>query len=400
MATLSFKMLAKVAFVLAAIGQWTNVCGHTTDGQAAEGKLWAVVVAGSQGYFNYRHQADVCHSYQILKSHGIPDEQIIVFMKDDIAYNRENKKPGVLINRPDGPNVYDGVPKDYTGKNYTTKNFFDVLAGRSTSTDGKTLKSGPNDNVFIFYSDHGAPGLSGFCDETLKATDLNKAIKDMHAAKMYKQMVIYWESCESGSMFNRLLPKDINVFATTAANPSESSYACYPDHGVFLGDVFSVRWMEDSDKEGDLSKETIKTQVNKVKKETTTSHVSFYGDQTMEGLKLNDFMGSTPEAPMKFKTQDCGVKIAQQDVPIYTYLELAWTSNDLDKADLYLNKARELQADRSEMEKVVMGLLTPYPPSWIRTNNTYTNDDRVSTGRLLLSPCRCVRSKVLPTGLQ
>ena len=72
----------------------------------------------------------------------------------------------------------------------------------------------------------------------------HKAIKDMHAAKMYKQMVIYWESCESGSMFNRLLPKDINVFATTAANPSESSYACYPDHGVFLGDVsqFSIKF--------------------------------------------------------------------------------------------------------------------------------------------------------------
>merc|ERR1712168_170628 len=98
----------------------------------------------------------------------------------------------------------------------------------------------------------------------------------------------------------------------------------------------------------------------------------------MEGLKLNDFMGSTPETPMKFKTQDCGVKIAQQDVPIYTYLELAWTSNDLDKADLYLNKARELQEDRSEMEKVVLGLLTPYPPSWIRTNNTYTNEMTVS----------------------
>ena len=69
MAALSFEMLAKVAIVLVAIGQWTNVGGHiTTDDQAAEGKLWAVLVAGSQGYFNYRHQADVCHSYQVKSS--------------------------------------------------------------------------------------------------------------------------------------------------------------------------------------------------------------------------------------------------------------------------------------------------------------------------------------------
>ena len=75
---------------------------------------------------------------------------------------------------------------------------------------------------------------------------LSQAIEAMHANKMYNQMVIYWESCESGSMFSKLLPSDINVLAVTAANPRESSYACYEDSllNTFLGDVFSVRWME------------------------------------------------------------------------------------------------------------------------------------------------------------
>lgn len=45
-------------------------------------------------------------------------------------------------------------------------------------------------------------------------------------------------------MFNLL------VFATTAANGKESSYACYYDEKLdtYLGDVYSVKWMEDSDK--------------------------------------------------------------------------------------------------------------------------------------------------------
>lgn len=40
------------------------------------------------------------------------------------------------------------------------------------------------------------------------------------------------------------------MFATTAANARESSYACYWDgeRQTYLGDVYSVKWMEDSDK--------------------------------------------------------------------------------------------------------------------------------------------------------
>ena len=44
------------------------------------GDTWAVLIAGSDGFFNYRHQADICHAFQILKGHGIPEERIIVFM--------------------------------------------------------------------------------------------------------------------------------------------------------------------------------------------------------------------------------------------------------------------------------------------------------------------------------
>ncbi|KAL2544966.1 Vacuolar-proCES [Forsythia ovata] len=56
------------------------------------GTRWAVLLAGSTGYWNYRHQADLCHAYQILKKGGLKDENIIVFMYDDIAYNEENPR--------------------------------------------------------------------------------------------------------------------------------------------------------------------------------------------------------------------------------------------------------------------------------------------------------------------
>jgi legumain len=57
-------------------------------------------------------------------------------------------------------------------------------------------------------------------------------------------------------MFDGLLPSNINIYATTAANPSESSYGiyCSPDDvvngkhiGSCLGDLYSINWMEDTD---------------------------------------------------------------------------------------------------------------------------------------------------------
>ena len=65
------------------------------------------------------------------------------------------------------------------------------------------------------------------------------------------------ETCESGSMFENLNYRDLNVYALTSANSSESSWGTYcapydmvdgKHVGACLGDLFSVNWMEDSDK--------------------------------------------------------------------------------------------------------------------------------------------------------
>lgn len=81
--------------------------------EAASSDHWAVIVAGSKGYSNYRHQADACHAYQIMKKNGIPEEQIILMAYDDVANNYENPFPGKLFNKPDGEDVYAGCNIDY-----------------------------------------------------------------------------------------------------------------------------------------------------------------------------------------------------------------------------------------------------------------------------------------------
>uniref|UniRef100_A0A7N5JE25 Legumain n=1 Tax=Ailuropoda melanoleuca TaxID=9646 RepID=A0A7N5JE25_AILME len=104
-------MALKVAVLLSCVlGISTLTLEDPEDG----GKHWVVIVAGSNGWDNYRHQADACHAYQIVHRNGVPDEQIVVMMYDDIAYNDENPTKGIIINRPNGTDVYKGVLKDYT----------------------------------------------------------------------------------------------------------------------------------------------------------------------------------------------------------------------------------------------------------------------------------------------
>ncbi|XP_070697983.1 legumain [Pempheris klunzingeri] len=271
------------------------------------GKHWVVIVAGSNGWYNYRHQADACHAYQIVHRNGIPDDQIVVMMYDDLAENEENPTPGILINRPNGTDVYKGVPKDYTGDDVTPENFLAVLKGDSANVkggSGKVVKSGPNDHVFVYFTDHGAPGILAFPNDELHVEDLQATINYMHENKKYKRMVFYIEACESGSMMDHL-PADIDVYATTAANSHESSYACYYDskRDTYLGDLYSVNWMEDSDVE-DLTKETLLKQFKIVKSNTNTSHVQQFGNKTLAHMKVMAFQGSRkansqPAPPMQ-----------------------------------------------------------------------------------------------------
>ncbi|KAH9626253.1 hypothetical protein KSS87_017210 [Heliosperma pusillum] len=153
----------------------TSKDSPTTD----QGTNWAVLIAGSNGFGNYRHQADICHAYQILKRGGINDENIVVFMYDDIAYNEENPRKGIIINNPNGGDVYKGVPKDYTGDSLTTSNLLAAILGDKNAIkggSGKVVNSGPNDRIFIYYSDHGSPGILleslGFSIRRLRASFL------------------------------------------------------------------------------------------------------------------------------------------------------------------------------------------------------------------------------------
>jgi len=274
-------------------------------------KNWALLIAGSNTWDNYRHQADVCHAYQTMHKAGIPDDQMVVMMYDDIAYHKKNPYKGNIINEPRGPNVYENVLKDYTGKDVNVQTFLAVLQGdkdgvkRLTGKAGKVIESGPDDYVFVYFADHGAAGLLMMPKlPYLKATDLNAAFKDMHSKKKFKKLLMYTEACDSGSMFLNIMPTNIDVYVTTATKPDEPSWSQDYDNKrkTSINDEYSSIWLEDTDK-ANLAKETIDAQYKKVKKNADGQHPMVFGDLTIGQLTLDQFFGNK-NAP---KTKNYGL---------------------------------------------------------------------------------------------
>jgi len=317
-------------------------------GEGAKQNHWALLVAGSNGYFNYRHQADIAHAYHIMRKYGIPESNIVTMMYDDVANSRNNPVPGTLINHPNGQDVYHGVVKDYVKADVTPENFLKILygdaAGMKGIGSGKVINSGPNDHVFVNFADHGGPGIIAFPDDLLHVAQLNKTIWKMYEGKKYHKMVMYIEACESGSMFDQTLPDNINVMALTASNGSTSSYACYYDEKrrTYLGDLFSVKWMEDSDL-GLVEAESLLDQFNTVKAEVNLSQVCMFGDTEIAShYFVGEFQGSEvlqsaskPISPNRPSTRVPFDAVPAPDVPLHIArkdYELARTKEEKDKA--------------------------------------------------------------------
>merc|ERR1719230_691454 len=205
---------------------------------------------------------------------------------DDIANNSRNPFPGQLFNKPTaagepGVDVYAGCKIDYSGKDVTPANFEAVMTGTAS---GKSLKSTADDNVFVFFSDHGAAGLIAFPSDTMHKSDLQSTLQKMSDKKMFNKLTFYLEACESGSMFQNMnIP---GVYGLSASNPTESSWGSYcgsearvngKSINSCLGDLFSVSWMEDSDAV-DTTKESLTEQFTAVKQLTDRSEVMQWGD--------------------------------------------------------------------------------------------------------------------------
>jgi legumain len=228
-----------------------------------EPNFWAVLVAGSRGFANYRHQADLCHTHIFFtESLRVNPSRVVVMMYDDIAWSNENPLIGRLYNEPNGTNVYQHCSADYRASEVSLENLDFVLSsGKEPSSyeyyGRKRIHSDHTSTVFLSFVDHGEPGGLLFPNgQTLSG---NKFLDIVNRMKnRYAQLVVYIEACYAGSVFDDIQLPD-NVIVITASNATESSWgtfcptAKHPSadviNGIHVGsclaDLFEISWKRD-----------------------------------------------------------------------------------------------------------------------------------------------------------
>ncbi|CBK22108.2 uncharacterized protein [Blastocystis hominis] len=275
----------------------------------ASASKWAVLLAGSSGYGNYRHQSDVAHMYGILIDHKFDPDHIITIMYGDLPDHPRNPFSGTIFNHPGNNqrNYQEGLVIDYDHKYKLTKELYlNILLGDSGSVrnmtgieNPKVLKTNKDDHIFLYYIDHGGDNIVAMPDgDYLTARELVQTIQTMYDEGKYGKLVYYLEACESGSMW-QTLPNDINAYALSSTLPNESSWGTYcpPNDDVVdgvhigscLGEVWSCFWLEQDDA-ADLSTLTLQKQFDDAKDFTTTSHPLQFGDMEIAQEPVGDYI--------------------------------------------------------------------------------------------------------------
>lgn len=235
---------------------------------------FAVVIATSTGYSNYRHQADALAQYQMLKGFGYDDDHIILILEDDLGTD--------VHVTPGGENLRTGAVIDYKTSNLTAEDLRNIFSGTVTERTPVVVQGSPGTNVFLFWSGHGAR------DRVLKWAD-----RDLYAESFlsflekaqgnYRKMLAVMETCYSGSIgtYCEGIP---GLLLLCAASSGEPSHADVLEDGVYLSNRFTRVFRSEVEANPAI---TLHQLYYQLATHTTASHAGLYNDACFGNVYRN-----------------------------------------------------------------------------------------------------------------
>ncbi len=212
------------------------------------GNSYALLIQGSSGWANYRHQADVLNVYQMLRRNGWDDDHIILAISDEIAGNEKNKFPGRVSTYTYGDNLYENAVIDYSIDSLSVNDIQDIMLGKSSDHLPTVLSTDDETNVLMFWSGHGCLAathkVNGFTwggkPGVFSESDFRSTLEQMHSQRRYRKMLLLLEPCYSRNMARQAdgIP---GILAIASANGNESSFADFHSFelSVWMSDRFS-----------------------------------------------------------------------------------------------------------------------------------------------------------------
>ncbi|OIR58559.1 MAG: GPI-anchor transamidase [Amphiamblys sp. WSBS2006] len=189
---------------------------------------WAVLIATSTGWSNYRHGANVLSVYQNIRRLGIPDRNIIVMLAEDFDANRRNILQDRIYCEPTCKNnINADSTVDYKNEETTAESVFSVLTDTDpTAPDCRRLRTDENSRILVYVTGHGVESFINIGSEgDVGASDFSNIFSAMHAAKRYKEILFIADTCQAYSLFEEITaPGIIAISSSDTTKPSLSSH--------------------------------------------------------------------------------------------------------------------------------------------------------------------------------
>lgn len=247
---------------------------------------YAVIMCGSKGWSNYRHQADVYAWRKVLINRGFAPGNIITLSFNDVPYrdDKTQSQNGSIYHTCHGPDIYESNI-NYTGADANKQNFFKVLSSIPSGKGGWFKREV---NVLVVYINHGAYDLlstPNAFDQPIYVDEFGEVVNEL--STRVARVFCILEACHSGTIamharYNR------NVIFMTAANPRQSSYSHgYCERlGVFTTNEMTYHLLNYLDNR-DNDKQSVNDMIAYVKQQTNMSNVVRSG--ITKCIPLKDF---------------------------------------------------------------------------------------------------------------
>lgn len=245
---------------------------------------WAVIIAASRGWNNYRHQADALAFYQLLKSQGYDDEHIILIAEDDIASHPSNFDPGKVYISPEGTDVYQGASIDYKLSELSPADLTDIFCGNRSDRLPHVISSGEQDNVLVFWSGHGTQGSLSWGDaDGFSHRQAAELFDALHRQRKYRKMLWFVETCYAGSVAKACegIP---GILCMTASGEWETSKPDIPYKSVWLSNRFTYSLLSELTARPEIS---LRELYYSLFRTTIGSHVQVYNEKNYGSVYRN-----------------------------------------------------------------------------------------------------------------
>lgn len=255
---------------------------------------YALIVAASSEWTNYRHQADALTVYRLLRRAGMEDDHIVLVMADDIAQNPQNPERGTVRVRPGGENVREGALIDYSLDELEPEHIIDILCGNRSELLPHVITATERDNVLVFWSGHGYyrefiwDEIDSFGRHDM--ADLMERLNPEGKERRYRRMLWLVETCYAGSVAEACEGYP-GVLCITASNSAETSKADIfnTDLGVYMTNRFTSTLEDEMTNDIGVSMRDL---YYRLFRNTVGSHVTVYNQEyfgNLYGCHLSEF---------------------------------------------------------------------------------------------------------------